>query len=46
MITPRFSDIERGFYMAKLSYEGRLNIYNERKKGNIFFNVAKGELIV
>ena len=26
---------KRGFYMSKLTYEDKVNIYLERKKGNI-----------
>ena len=32
---------KRGFYMSKLSYEDKINIYQERKKGETRINLSK-----
>ena len=31
---------KRGFYMSKLSYEDKINLYNDRKKGMSFRNLS------
>ena len=32
-MTPFLGQKERGFYMSKLTYEDKINLYNDRKNG-------------
>lgn len=36
---------KRGFYVTKLSYEGKINMYQERKNENTINNILKNTML-
>lgn len=36
---------KRGFYVTKLSYEGKINMYQERKNENTINNILKNTIL-